>query len=243
MVSAIVALTACNRVFYNPSRNSHGDAAKAGFAFEDVRNLTGAYKGYAWVVAEGYDLFLFDYRGYGASDGNATRRNLFEDGVAALRFAESRLRNAPPGKLVLGGESLGGAVLLGSVPAWEGRHKADLIFVDCTFPSYRKVARAILADRFYSWPFQILGNALVSDEYAPESGLDSLPPVPLLVTHCSLDDKVPYRMGEELFRRASEPKAFWRLEDCGHTRGFTDKYPENRKRLIAHIDSLGKPVP
>ena len=114
--------------------------------------------------------------------------------------------------------------------------------MDCTFPSYRKVARAVMDARFYAWPFQFLGPLLVSDDHAPERGLDSLRGIPLLITHCRQDDRIPYAMGEALHAAAPEPKAFWPLEVCGHTEGFTDRFPANRERLLAFMDSLPAPA-
>lgn len=268
--------TSCNRVYYQPSRGSHGDAAAAGHAFSDHyflsgsgnrlhgrlfprrpgseakglwvffhgsgRNLSGSYSMYAWVTAHGWDYFVFDYSGYGRSTGGPGREALFRDGITALELSANSLLGEG-GKLILSGESLGGAVLLGSAAAWEGRRQATLLFVDGAFPSYRKVARAVMAERFYAWPFQALGPLLVSDEHAPERGLDSLEGIPLLISHCREDAKVPYRMGAALFASAREPKTFWPLEGCGHTQGFTESFPANRERLLAFVDSLPFPKP
>lgn len=271
LAGACLVAAACNRVYYQPSRKSHGDAASAGHAFSDHfflsssgnrlhgrlfprqagtgrkgvwvffhgsgRNLSGSYSMYAWVTGHGWDYFVFDYSGYGLSTGDAGREAIFRDGVTALELAATAFPREG-GKLILSGESLGGAVLLGSAAAWEGRRQASLIFVDCTFPSYRKVARAVMAARFYAWPFQFLGPLLVSDAHAPERGLDSLEGIPLLVTHCREDAKIPFRMGAALYAAAPEPKRFWPLEECRHTQGFTDRYPANRQRLLAFVDSL-----
>lgn len=201
------------------------------------RNITGTWSIFAWVTAAGWDYFVFDYSGYGRSGGRATRENLFLDGIAALEFAATAF---PPsgGKLVLAGESLGGAVLLGSAAAWPGRRQAALIFVDCTFPSYEKVARATLAARWYAWPFQWLGPLITHDAHAPERGLPDLAGIPLLISHCREDETVPFPMGEALHAAAAHPKWFWPMEGCGHTRGFSARYPENRARLLRLADSL-----
>lgn len=274
LLAGALLAAACNRVYYQPSRKSHGDAAAAGHAYSEHiflsgsgnrlhgrlfprrsgspakglwvffhgsgRNLSGSYSMYAWVTEHGWDYFVFDYSGYGRSTGKAGREAIFRDGISALELAATSLPG-DGGKLVLSGESLGGAVLLGSAAAWEGRRRASVIFVDCSFPSYRKVARAVMDARFYAWPFQHLGPLLVSDAHSPERGLDSLKGIPLLVTHCREDDKIPFAMGEALYAAAPDPKTFWPLEDCGHTRGFTDAFPRNRERLLAFIDSLPAP--
>jgi fermentation-respiration switch protein FrsA (DUF1100 family) len=275
VIAAALLAAACNRVYYQPTRRSHGDAAP-GHRFSDHyflsgsgsrlhgrlfprgdgtpakglwvffhgsgRNLSGGYSLYHWVTDHGWDYFIFDYSGYGRSTGEAGREAVHRDGIAALELAAASLRREG-GQLVLAGESLGGAVLLGSAAAWEGRRQASAIFVDCAFPSYRKVARAVMDARFYAWPFQFLGPLLVSDDHAPERGLDSLGGIPVLVTHCRQDDRIPYAMGEALYAAAPEPKAFWSLEGCGHTEGFTDRFPAHRERLLAFMDSLPAPAP
>lgn len=265
-------LAGCNRVYYQPSRGVHGDAAKAGYRYSEhyflsgsgnslhgrffprregttpkglwiffhgnARNISGSYSLYAWVTAEGWDYFVFDYSGYGQSKGEAGRVAAFEDGLAALRMAARNFPREPGGKLVLAGESLGGAILLGSLAEWDDRALASLVFVDGAFPSYRKVARAVMADRFYAWPFQFLGPLLVGDAHAPERGLARLAGIPLLVAHCREDEEVPFRMGEALHAAAPGPKWFWPLEGCGHTQGFSERFPENRRRLMAFVDSV-----
>jgi hypothetical protein len=62
--------------------------------------------------------------------------------------------------------------------------------------------------------------------------------IPLLITHCRNDEKIPFHMGEQVYAAAAEPKWFWPLDDCRHTQGFTDRFPENRRRLMAFVDSL-----
>jgi uncharacterized protein len=272
LIAISLPLAACNGVFYHPSRRLHGDAAKAGFAFEDryfqsgsgnrlhgrlfrrepgtpgkglwlffhgnSRNLTGSYNTYAWVTKRGWDFFIFDYSGYGKSGGKASREALFKDGVAFLEYAADSIPMEPGEKLVLSGESLGGAVLLGSAAAWKGRGRASMVFVDCTFPSYRDAGQAILAQRIYAWPFQLFSRLLITDDHSPDRTLEMLEGIPMLVTHCREDGEIPFLLGKRLYSLAPSPKRFWTLEGCGHTQGFTDRFPGNRERLMAFVDSL-----
>jgi fermentation-respiration switch protein FrsA (DUF1100 family) len=202
------------------------------------RNISGTYAAYAWVVDAGYDYFVFDYSGYGQSGGRAGREALHRDGVAALAFADSAFGPGPGERLVASGESLGGAVLLDAAAAWEGRARIDLLFVDSSFPAYRKQARAAMAERPYARPFRFLVGLLISDTHAPETALPALAGIPLLISHCREDEMIPFRMGEELFAAAPDPKRFWPLDACRHTQGFTDRFPENRARLLSLADSM-----
>jgi hypothetical protein len=60
----------------------------------------------------------------------------------------------------------------------------------------------------------------------------------MLVTHCREDGEIPFLLGKRLFSLAPSPKRIWTLEGCGHTQGFTDRFPGNRDRLMAIVDSL-----
>lgn len=202
------------------------------------RNLTGSYSMYAWVMGAGWDYFIFDYSGYGRSGGKPNRESVFRDGLAALDFALDSLPTSSEGKLVLSGESLGGAALLASAQAWERKDRASLIFVDCTFPTYQKAGRALMAERFYSWPLQFMVPWVGDDAHSPEPGMGRLAGIPILITHCRDDRKIPIRLGRELHSIASEPKRFWDLGPCAHTQGFTDRFPENKRALLAYVDSL-----
>ena len=72
----------------------HGNAA----------NITGHYCQIEWLPASGYNVFLFDYRGYGKSEGQPSRRGVYADCVAAMDYAAKRAD-----RLFASGQSLGGA--------------------------------------------------------------------------------------------------------------------------------------
>jgi pimeloyl-ACP methyl ester carboxylesterase len=60
-----------------------------------------------WTL--GYDLFAFDYRGFGASNGSPTEQGLYDDATAAYHYL-IRTERAEPARIILAGRSLGSAV-------------------------------------------------------------------------------------------------------------------------------------
>ncbi|MHA6617722.1 alpha/beta hydrolase [Pseudonocardia sp. DLS-67] len=62
------------------------------------------------LAAEGFDVLLVEYRGYGGNPGSPTEEGLAADVAAAYRHVV-QVRGVPPDRLVLFGESLGGAPL------------------------------------------------------------------------------------------------------------------------------------
>jgi fermentation-respiration switch protein FrsA (DUF1100 family) len=166
-------------------------------------NLTHHVRFVRWLPAHGFDVLIFDYRGYGQSEGTPSREGTVDDAVAAIDLALAR----DPHGTVLFGHSLGGAI--GTVAA--GRRPAvRAIAVEATFATYRAAARAQAPLFAFAVPW------LVSSGLDPIDSMDRLPPRPVLVIHSDDDAIVPFELGRELFERAREPRAFHHARGAGH---------------------------
>jgi hypothetical protein len=147
------------------------------------------------------DVLLFDYRGYGSSEGRPDEAGTYRDARAAYQWL--RDRGHPPERIVLFGESLGSAVALQlalDVPA-RG------LVLESPFASIPEMARAVYPF-LPLWPF-------VRTRY---DNLDKAPRlnVPLLVLHGDRDEIVPFTQGRRVFEAAPEPKRFFAIPGAGH---------------------------
>lgn len=166
----------------------------------------------AWLVAQGYRVVMFDYRGYGRSSGRVSRANTVADGRAVLRavLADPRYAGAP---LFVFGQSLGGAVALPSVVAERDALGDRLrgVVVEGSFDRYRSVARAKVEQfplgGLLSGP---LGWLLISSGYEPVDAARALD-VPTLFAHATRDPIVPFDVGERLARAcgAADTRTIW----------------------------------
>jgi uncharacterized protein len=143
------------------------------------------------LAAAGFDVLLFDYRGYGRSRGRPGEDATYADaraGHAALLAADG----VDPARVLYLGESLGAAVALELALA----HPPAGLILQSPFLSIRDIARV-----HYRW----IPRTFVPDAYP---SLDRIPRLraPLLVIHGARDAIVPLMHGEELFRAAPEPK-------------------------------------
>jgi pimeloyl-ACP methyl ester carboxylesterase len=153
------------------------------------------------LTAVGFDVMLFDYRGYGRSSGRPDEAGTYEDAHAALAC----LREQPgvdPGRVFYLGESLGGAVAIELATA---HPPAGLVLLS-TFTSVRAMARV---------HYPVLPAALVPNAY-PSLDLIRELHVPLLVLHGDRDDIVPLEQGRELFDAAPGPKQMRVYQGAGH---------------------------
>ncbi|HEY6547397.1 MAG TPA: alpha/beta hydrolase, partial [Vicinamibacteria bacterium] len=147
------------------------------------------------------DVLLFDYRGYGASEGAPDEAGTYRDAQAAYNWL--RARGHPPERIVLFGESLGSAVALQlalDVPA-RG------LVLESPFASIPEMARAVYPF-LPLWPF--VRTRYDNLAKAPRLRL------PLLVLHGDRDEIVPFNQGRRVFEAAPEPKRFFAIPGAGH---------------------------
>jgi fermentation-respiration switch protein FrsA (DUF1100 family) len=155
----------------------------------------------ALLTAVGFDVLLFDYRGYGRSSGSTSEDGTYRDARAALRCLLEQ-PDVDPSRVFYLGESLGGAV---AIDLALERPPAGLVLLSA-FTGVRELAR--LHYRFFP-------AALVPDAYP---GLRRIPELqaPLLVLHGDRDDIVPLSQGRALFDAARGPKRMHVFPGLGH---------------------------
>lgn len=139
----------------------------------------------------GFDVMLFDYRGYGRSSGSPSEEGTYRDARAALA-ALLRRPGVDPRRVFYLGESLGAAVALElalrSPPAG--------LILQSPFTSVRDMARAV---------YRVIPRRIVPDAYPSLRIIRDLRS-PLLVLHGEGDDVVPVEQGRALHAAAPEPK-------------------------------------
>jgi fermentation-respiration switch protein FrsA (DUF1100 family) len=180
-----------------------------------------------WLAEAGYNVLLYDYRGFGKSGGTVGRRGMIDDVKAAFAYARSR-DDIDTNKLISFGHSLGGAqsvTALGESPVKGVR----AIVIDAAFASYQTMASVFGGQ---------LGASLVSDELAPKGYVAKLSPVPLLVVHGDRDEVVPVSQGKLLYQAAGQPKTFFEVKNGRHGTALTDDHGAYRKKVLAWLDGV-----
>ena len=152
------------------------------------------------------NIFIFDYRGYGKSEGVPDEKGIYSDSQAAYDWLV-KVKNILPGEIILFGRSLGGIC---AVEVASGNSAAGLI-LESVFPSAGKMAEKI-------FPVLPLGGAIKS-RFDAISKVPDLK-LPKLFIHGTQDEIVPYKLGRELFSVAADPKEFYDIQGAGHNDTF-----------------------
>ncbi len=151
----------------------------------------------------GVSVLLFDYRGYGRSEGAPDEPGTYRDARAAYRYAVE-IKGVPPPNLVLFGESLGAAVAVHLAL----EKPAGALILESAFTSIPDMARA-------AYPFLPPVGPLIRTRYETIAKVPKLA-LPLLVLHGERDEIVPVAQGRRVFDAAGGDKRFFVIPGAGH---------------------------
>ena len=188
---------------------SHGNAGNLsdwGYAADEMR------------ARFGVSVLVYDYRGFGKSEGTPTVPGILKDGRTARDWLCKR-ESLKPDELVYCGRSLGGAVAV-DLAAETG---AKGLILESTFTSIPDMAKKIVSFA----PGAIVRYKLNSLESIKNYN------GPLLHCHGDADSVVPFAQGVELFKACpSENKTFHRMEGLDHNDPLPESYRDEQERFF-----------
>jgi len=171
---------------------SHGNAGNISHRLDRALLLQGRVRS---------SVFLYDYRGYGASEGSPDEPGTYRDARAAYRWLVEQ-KHVKADELVLFGESLGSAVALELAL----ERPAAALVLEAPFTSVPDVARRTIFAPLA--PF-------VRTRYDSLARVPRLR-MPLLVMQGDRDEVIPPALGRRLFDAAPEPKRYYAIPGAGH---------------------------
>ncbi len=171
------------------------------FCHGNAGNISHRLPTVQFLLRRGVNVLLFDYRGYGRSDGASSEQNAYADALAAYHWLVRR-QGVSPDELFLFGRSLGGAVAVDLA----GRVECAGVILESSFTSVAEMGRRL-------YPFLPI-RLLVRYRFDSVSKIGRLT-CPVLVAHSPDDDMIPFDMGRELFAAAAADKEFLELSG-GH---------------------------
>ncbi len=173
----------------------------------------------------GLSVFIFDYRGYGQSEGKATENGTYADMRGALSWLKEK--GWSKSQMIYFGRSLGAAIALQLAVE---QPPAGLV-LESPFTSIESIGKEL-----YPVLWMLAGWALDAryDNMAKINQIKS----PLLIFHGEQDEIIPHKMGLELFERALQPKTFYSIPLAGHNNTYDEggkKYWQQWQKFIEEL--------
>jgi len=188
----------------------HGNAGNISHRLETMKMLTEI----------GANVLLFDYRGYGLSDGQLGEENMYTDAEAAYRWL-LREKSIASHNIIIFGRSLGGAVGV----ELAGRVQCAGLIIESSFTSVAEMGKHL-------YPY-LPSRWLVRYHFDSVAKIGRLE-CPILVMHSQQDEIVPFRMGYRLYEAARGPKRFVELRGGHADQGLSpnDLYRNELRKFI-----------
>lgn len=202
------------------------------FFHGNAENISTHVAAIAWLPAAGFSVILYDYRGYGLSTGKADLAGVHADATAILAQAPA-LAGVDPARMVVFGQSLGGAVATVALARSPDRARYRGLVLEAAPAYWRGLAREKLDAVWLTWLFQAPLSWTISDDWRPVDVIAEISPASVLLIQGEADTVVPPDHARELFIAAREPKDLWLLPDVRHNGAMA--LPAVRERLLAWL--------
>jgi fermentation-respiration switch protein FrsA (DUF1100 family) len=207
--------------WYIPAKNGsltfllcHGNGGNVAYSLDTVN-----------IINEmGFNCFIFDYRGYGNSQGSVTEEGTYLDAQAAYDWLIKE-KKMPAKNIIILGKSLGGSIAAHLASNVEAKG----LIIESGFTSYGDMAQ-----KFYPYLMVRPFARYSFDTFAYLKKVEC----PVLIIHSRIDEVVPFEFGLRLYEQAAkEPKEF--LEIFGsHNDGFLYSGPVYREGLCGWVESI-----
>ena len=178
------------------------------------------------LVPAGFNVFIFDFRGYGESEGRPTRREPLIDDTAAALDALLARDDVDPERIGMYAQSLGGAIGLNVMAS---RPEIRAAVIESAFSSWRTVAANAVGGDPPNAFGRFLAAVLIPDDDRPDDAIATIDR-PILILHGTADTIVPFSHGETL--AAVGPSATLMSLEGGRHNSLRDSHPEVDAAMI-----------
>jgi alpha-beta hydrolase superfamily lysophospholipase len=208
------------------------------FLHGNAENISSHIGGVYWLPERGFEVFLFDYRGYGRSGGAADLDGVLHDAEHMIDYARRNALSEAHSVTVLG-HSMGGSIAISALAMLADKTGINGLITISAFSDYHQVARDALAGYWLTRPLRWPLSFTISNRYRPADTIRQLSPVPVYIMQADADEIIPAYHAQQLFDAAATPKYLGQLAG-GHNEVLSK--PDNQQRLTEILQALNSPA-
>lgn len=203
------------------------------FLHGNAQNISYHIASVAWLVKRGFNVYLYDYRGFGLSTGRSTPQNAIDDFSAVIDTVTQRWLDSQKGVVVFG-QSLGAALAIAAVHQAKDNYPIKGLVLDSAFSDFRGIAKEKL--EALRTPRAISRLLTLSIPAKPDLTrmIGELSPLPILLFHGGQDSIVPAAHTIRLFEAAGSTANLWIEPDAGHIASLRN--PALRDYFVEFLD-------
>lgn len=191
------------------------------FCHGNAQNISYRLEKSAFFHQLGMNVFLFDYRGYGRSQGRPSEQGLYRDVDAAYHYLISR--GISRDRIIGYGESLGAAVMVDLA----FRQPMKALVLEGAFTNIKDMAAVY---------YPLIPRFMIFTRFDSRQKIASIK-IPKLMIHSKDDQVVPFYLGKKLFEAAAPPREFLEIRG-GHSEGFYQFRSLIQKKLVDFLKTV-----
>jgi alpha-beta hydrolase superfamily lysophospholipase len=203
------------------------------FSHGNAENLSSHYRALAWVVEHGYDLVIFDYQGFGESEGKVNLSRSVEDNQTILRWS---LQEFEGERIIFYGQSIGAYILMMAIKAMDSELPDSMVVLEGAFRSPKKVGADLLRKSWITWPLQWVPYVLLPSSPENLQSLESLSRHRVLLIHGAEDRTIAPKFSEEIYQELPGKHERWLVPGAGHNSIFWQDV-SYRAKFIEWLDN------
>lgn len=198
----------------------------------NAENISSHSHSIYWLPASGVSVLALDYRGFGASEGQARMPEVLQDIEAALLWMKQQ---HPDKELLILGQSIGSAIAINYIAQATDQHDIKALILDAPLSGFATAARSAMSRSvigWLMWPFTVL----IPSQWDPIKHIQSIN-LPVLMMHSPKDTIVPAKQGKKLYahwqKAYPEQQLCWLDSKGPHIMSFA--FPELRQATLSFI--------
>jgi hypothetical protein len=174
------------------------------------------------------NCFIFDYRGYGKSEGEPSEEGTYLDARAAYDWLVN-VKKSSPNNIIIFGRSIGGSI----AAQLASKVAAKSLIIESTFTSYADMGKKFYPYMPVRWfaKFKYSTIDYIKDVHCP-----------VMIIHSRSDELVPFEFGLELYESSNEPNEFVEINGS-HNDGFlvsSERYKKAWLNWLKFLEEYGK---
>jgi hypothetical protein len=176
----------------------------------------------------GLNCFIFDYRGYGESEGKPSEEGTYLDARAAYDWLVN-VKKLSPNNIIIFGRSIGGSI----ATQLASKVAAKSLIVESAFTSYADIGKKFYPYMPVRWFARFKYNTI---DYIKNVHC------PVMIIHSRNDEMVPFEFGLELYESSNEPNEFVEIYGS-HNDGFlvsSEQYKKSWLNWLKFLEEYGK---
>lgn len=196
---------------------SHGNAGNISYRLDIAQSL----------LKSGAAVLMYDYRGYGQSEGSPSEEGLYSD-IDAMIQGLMNEKGYAENRIVMYGRSLGGAVAAQAA----AQYNLGGLVLDSAFKNLRAMVRDV-------YPF--VPAKLAKYEFPTARYIQQQRNYPVMIMHSPDDEIVGFHHGEYLYHSLDEPKRFVELRG-GHNNNFFLSKDVIEEKWMWYLEEIAKVI-